>query len=129
MNNEEKILALLEKMDGRLSSLETGQASLETGQASLETEITNIGTRQASDREILELTSAQVGNLTNEVGDIKIELADVKSEVVKTNMTIEQDIKPKLSSLFDGYKQNADKLTRIEKEVIKHEEMIWKRVK
>lgn len=36
MNGEEKILAMLEKMDGRLSKLEAGQAKLETGQAAMD---------------------------------------------------------------------------------------------
>ena len=40
MNNEEKILALLEKMDQRLDKLEQGQAKLEQGQAELKEEIT-----------------------------------------------------------------------------------------
>jgi hypothetical protein len=75
-----------------------------------------------TDRELLELIAAQVGKLTTDVDYLK-------TEVSKTNMTIEHDIQPKLSALFDGYKQNAEKLDRIENEVSKHEEIIWKRVK
>ena len=36
---------------------------------------------------------------------------------------------PKIDSLFDGYKQNSDKLDRIEEEVSKHEEIILRRIK
>jgi hypothetical protein len=75
-----------------------------------------------TDRELLELIATQVGKLTTDVDYLK-------TEVSKTNMTIEHDIQPKLSALFDGYKQNAEKLDRIENEVSKHEEIIWKRVK
>jgi hypothetical protein len=75
-----------------------------------------------TDRELLELIAAQVGKLTTDVDYLK-------TEVSKTNMTIEHDIQPKLSALFDGYKQNAEKLDRIENKVSKHEEIIWKRVK
>ena len=42
---------------------------------------------------------------------------------------IEQDHGKKLSLLFDGYKQNSDKLDRIEKEVTKQEEVILRRIK
>ena len=42
---------------------------------------------------------------------------------------IEQDHGKKLDLLFDGYKQNSDKLDRIEKEVSKHEEVILRRIK
>ena len=75
-----------------------------------------------TDRELLELIATQVGKLTTDVDYLK-------TEVSKTNMTIEHDMQPKLSALFDGYKQNAEKLDRIENEVSKHEEIIWKRVK
>jgi len=42
----------------------------------------------------------------NMESDIKI----LKTESVKTNTTIENDIAPKITFLFDGYKQNSDKL-------------------
>jgi len=34
-----------------------------------------------------------------------------------------------MNLLFDGYKQNADRLDRIEKEVTKQEEVILRRIK
>ena len=89
-----------------------------------------------TDRELLELIATQVGNLTNKVdgltGDVislKEGQLNLKNEVKKTNIAIENDIKPKIDALFDGYKQNADKLDRIEEEVSKHEEIILRRVK
>lgn len=60
---------------------------------------------------------------------VENELSDVKDKVAQTNITIEHEIKPKLTALFDGYKQNSDKLDRIEKEVSKHEEIILRRIK
>jgi predicted nucleic acid-binding Zn-ribbon protein len=167
MSNQDKILALLEKMNGRLSSLETeasgikegqtsletdiagikegqtsletdiagikeGQTSLETdiasikeGQTSLETDIAGIKEGQTSDRELLELTLSQVGKLTIDMNEVKSEIKDIKKTVVR----IENEHGEKLSALFDGYKQNTEKLTRIEEEVSKHEEIIWKRVR
>ena len=40
MNNEEKILSVLETINGRLENLEAGQAKLEAGQAKLEGDLT-----------------------------------------------------------------------------------------
>lgn len=54
---------------------------------------------------------------------------NVEKEAKKTNVAIEHDIKPKLSALFDGYKQHTDQLERIEKEVSKHNEFILRRIK
>lgn len=56
---------------------------------------------------------------------IESELKSIK----KTVLNIKQDHGNKLEALFDGYKQNSEKLDRIEKEVTKHEEFIMKRVK
>jgi hypothetical protein len=111
MVNEDKILALLEKITEKLSSLETDVTVIQTG--------------QASDRELLELTASQVSKLTGDMDDIKAEISSIKNTVIK----IENDHGRKLNALFDGYKQNAEQLTRIEDEVSKHEEIIIKRIK
>ncbi len=54
-------------------------------------------------------------------------LAEVESEVKKTNITIENDIMPKIEALFDGHIQNSDKLDRIEKEVNRQDEIILRK--
>lgn len=89
-----------------------------------------------TDRELLELIATQVANLTSKVDDLTGDVNSLnegqisfKNEVKKTNISIENDIKPKIDALFDGYKQNSDKLDRIEEEVSKHEEIILKRVR
>ena len=89
-----------------------------------------------TDRELLELIAAQVGKLTtdvdgfkNDLADVKNYLTDVKSDIKKIHMTIEHNIQPKLTALYDGQKQLNQKLERVEQEVSKHDEMIWKRVK
>lgn len=67
-----------------------------------------------------------------DIDGIKTELTGVKTDLksVKTTvMKIEQDHGQKLDALFDGYKQNSNKIDRIEKEVSKHEEVILRRVK
>ena len=48
-----------------------------------------------------------------------------KTDIVK----LENNLLPKIEALFDGYKQNTEKLDRIEKEVSKQEEIIMRRVK
>ena len=89
-----------------------------------------------TDRELLELIATQVGGLTKQVDGLTKDVAelkkgqkDLKSETTKTNIVIENDIKPKIDALFDGYKQNTEKLEKIEEEVSKHEEIILRRIK
>ncbi|MDD2234540.1 MAG: hypothetical protein PHZ11_08095 [Desulfitobacteriaceae bacterium] len=97
MNNEEKILLLLEKMDKRITSMEDGQKA---------------------ERKLTELIAEKVMTMEEKLGRVE-----------KSVMLIENDHGRKLDALFDGYKQNAEKLTRIEEEVSKHEEIILRRVR
>lgn len=62
--------------------------------------------------------------------DKRFEEIDNKLDRIESRVTIiEEDHGKKLDMLFDGYKQNSEKLNRIEKEVSKHEEIILKRIK
>ena len=101
MNNEEKILKLLENIAGRMGALEEGQKE---------------------DSKILELVAAQVSNVT---GDVEA----LKNGQRKLEIAIEHDIKNQLQVLFDGQKQQGDQLNRIEEEVKKHDEVILRRIK
>lgn len=75
----------------------------------------------------------KIGNLDEKIDDINKEMQEgfieVKSEIKKTNIKIDHEVMPKINALFDGYKQNSDKLSRIEEEVSKHEEIILRRIK
>ena len=57
--------------------------------------------------------------------EVNIRIENVENKVI----IIEQEHGKKLDVLFDGYKQNGDKLDRIENEVSKHEEIILRRVR
>ena len=89
-----------------------------------------------TDRELLEFVAAQVGKLTQDIGELKDsqkELKDSQKDIVKRitkiETILENDVKIKLEVLLDGYKQNAEKIDTIEKEVTKQEEIIMRRVK
>lgn len=85
-----------------------------------------------NDRELLEFIAAQVGKLTQDVGELKEGQKETGKRLDKIEnivTRIEQDHGQKLEALFDGYKQNAEKIDRIEIEVSKQEEIILKRVK
>lgn len=75
-----------------------------------------------TDRELLELIAAKVGGLETDVKELK-------KITAKTDLTIENEVKPKMQTLFDGYFQNSDKLDRIEKEVSRQEEVILRKIK
>ena len=47
-------------------------------------------------------------NLENRFDNLEGRVDNLESIVRKTNITIENEIKPKIDALFDGYKQNTE---------------------
>lgn len=67
----------------------------------------------------------KIDNVDKRIDNVEKRIENVE----KITLHIEQDHGKKLEALFDGYKQNSEKLDRIEKEVSKHEEVILRRIK
>jgi len=68
MNDEEKILSLLEKMDGRLSFLEQGQKETNQRLAQIDSRLDSI--------------ESDVKRLKKDVRDIKVDLKGVWSDIL-----------------------------------------------
>lgn len=75
--------------------------------------------------ELLEKLFIEVQSMKEDVKDIKQDVHCLKNQVTK----IEVEHGQKLDALFDGYKQNTEIIKRIEDEVSKHDDIIFKRVK
>ena len=102
MNNEEKMFELMTKMYSEMQKgFEDVYKEMQKGFENVNERIDNVET------------------------SLRAEIQEVKNTVVR----IENDHGQKLSALFDGYKQNSDKLDRMEAEISKHEEFILKRVR
>lgn len=78
---------------------------------------------------LLEKVYLELQEVKQAVNKNSNDIVGLEKEVQKTNIAIEQDIKPKIEVLFDGYTQNTKLLEDIREEVAKHEEVIIKRVK
>ncbi len=74
--------------------------------------------------ELLTKTYSEFTGFRKEVNEKLDKKAD-KSDIVR----MENDHGQKLQALFDGYKQNTEKLEHIEKEVSRQEEFILRRIK
>ena len=108
MDNNKDLFELMTKMYSdfttRMDRLETKIEHIDNKVDSLETKVDNLETK--------------VDNL-----ETKVKHIDNKVTI------IEQEHGKKLTALFDGYTQNAQKLDNIQEEVSKHEEVILKRIK
>ena len=72
------------------------------------------------------------GKISNMNKEMQEGFKEVREEIKETKdrvIIIEQEHGKKLDALFDGYKQNSEKLDRIKKEVSRHEEIILRRIK
>lgn len=77
---------------------------------------------------LFELVTKMYSEMQEGFGELKEEIRENKTSTTKIESKIENDITSKLESLFDGHIQNTHQLERIEKEVLKHDEIILRRI-
>ena len=89
--------------------------------------------KDVTNEQLFEFMTKMYSDLNGEIDNMNKEMQEgfkeVKNEIKKTNTKIDHEVMPKIDALFDGHKQNSDKLDRIEEEVSKHEEIILRRIK
>ena len=123
---ENKIFDLLEKMYIEMQGLKGEVKGLKSEISDVKTELKGDITGLKGD---ISDMKGDITGLRGEISELKYELKDVNKTVVTLELKIERDIQQKLEVLFDGQKQQTDKLDRIATEVARHEEVIIRRVK
>ncbi len=101
MENQDRLFDLMTKMYGEMQN----------------------GFKEVNTR--LDKVEIRLDNVENRLDNLESRLDKLENTV--TN--IEQYHGKKLSALFDGYEQNAEKLDRIEKEVSRQEEVILRKIR
>ena len=77
---------------------------------------------------LFELVTKIYSEMQEGFEELKEEIRENKASTSKIESKIENDITSKLEALFDGHIQNTHQLERIEKEVLKHDEIILRRI-
>ena len=88
--------------------------------------------KEISNEQLFEFMTKMYDEMQEEFKEVNLKIDNLGNEVKETKnkvIIIEQEHGKKLDALFDGYKQNSDKLDRIEEEVSRHEEIILRRIK
>ncbi len=74
--------------------------------------------------ELFEFMTKMYGEMKEGFDGVNKRIGEVYNRITNVELKLELDIETKIEALFDGYKQNSDKLDRIEIEVSKHEDFI-----
>ena len=111
MNNEEKILAMLETMNTDLKDIKGRQANFESKLTDTQIDISVIDSNIKDIKGRLNNVETKVGSLETKVGNLETEMKDVKREVVKTNLTIENEIVKGIRLIAEGQKGLYDKVS------------------
>jgi len=128
MNNEEKMLAMLETVIQGQTRMESDISELRQGQAVLERETSRISTDQALlrlqmdrlDRNQATLEQGQ-SRIRTDIAELKSDVSDIKQEQARINIIIENDIKKSIVLLVEGHMSlvaNLDRLCDLNEQVI-----------
>lgn len=69
------------------------------------------------EKDLFELITKMYGEMQGGFDKVNSRLDILETEVKKTNLSIENDIKPSIKALFDGYVLNSESITRVEDEL------------
>lgn len=76
---------------------------------------------------LAELTQ-NITEMRQDINGLSKEVGSLTQWVTNIEIQVENNISPKITTLFDGWQQNTDQLNRIEEKVSTHEEFIVKRI-
>lgn len=128
-----EILSQLKVLNARQGSVEEKLNVLDKRQGSVEDKLDILDKRQNSMAEELaafqEFTVTSFDRMDKEQSKLSRRFTDLENEQRKTNLTIENDIKPALKALAEGHGQMQAQLDRLENKVAHHDEVIFRRVK
>lgn len=102
MNNEEKILAILEKLNTRMENLESGQAALEgyldrikSDQSFTNLRLGNLEHKQAA-------FEGRMARFESALGEIKETQSKIQEDVTSINLTLELDVDKRFKAIAEG---------------------------
>ena len=119
MGDEDRLFQMITKIYGEMQE---GFQKVDKRLDSMDSRLDNVDSR-------LNNVDSRLDSVDSRLDSMDSRLNNVEKEIRKTNIKIENDIKPKIDALFDGYKQNTESLARIEEEVSKHEEIILRKIR
>ena len=105
MNNEDKILAMLERMEERQQNTESVLAQLQQGQTALQGEVSSINKRLNGMDKRLENVEDSLAEVINSQRTVDERV----NKVWESQLRVEMEQFPRITAALDGNKMNAEK--------------------
>jgi len=129
MNNEDKMFDLITKMYSDFSDFKKDMIDFKEDMTDFKEDMTGFKKDMTDFRKDI---TGKSDSLEDGQSILVVAVKEIKETVDSINKTvirIENDHGEKLSALFDGWKQNTERLDRIEKEVSRQDEVILRKIK
>jgi predicted nucleic acid-binding Zn-ribbon protein len=124
MNQDNYVVSLLEtlvqevtKQGQKLENVEQGQAKLEQGQAKLMDKVTGLEQRQENLEQGQAKLMDKVTGLEQRQEKMTDEIADLKQEVISIKVLMENEIRPAIKRLAEGYGIVINRLDHMQPDV------------
>ena len=103
MENMELLQAMRQMMEKVVSPIYERMDRMEAEFTSLREEVSSVKEEVSSVKEEVASVKEEVSSVKEEVASVKEEVSSVKALTTKTQITLENDIKPKINLLFEGH--------------------------
>ena len=113
MNNEEKILSLLETMNGRMDTMNGRMDTMDSRMEQLASDMVTVKNDVSVLKTDVAILKTDMRNVKTDIAGLTEKLDFVSDSVVR----IEHEHGKKLAALFDGYQQVNDKIDRLQIQV------------
>ena len=120
MNNEEKILGMLESLTADMTSVKADMTGMKVEMTGIKADMTEVKGRLGN----VEQSVTKIEKRLDYVEEILAETRVVVDKTHKSVVFIENDHGDTLKYLRDGYNNNTAKLASIEKKVNRHEKIL-----
>ena len=110
MNNEEKILSILENMRNDMDEIKHEMAEMQSGMVEMQSGMVEMKS------DMVEMKSDMI-EMKSDMKNVKERLINVEDKVVATNLIIENEIEPSIKILAEGHKGLVEKLWHLPEEV------------
>ncbi len=103
MNNEEKILSILEQMNTHIGSIDTRLDSLENRMGSMESRMDSMENRMGSMESRMDSMENRVDTMQSQMNTMQNQMGAMQETLTRVSLTQENAVLPRIQLLLEGH--------------------------